>query len=59
MPWPFGSISTTGDQVKNQLTYYSVEADYRNFPVPFSQSQNSPQEAINSIYRGIKGYLEI
>lgn len=58
LPWPFGSISATGNRVKSQLTYFSVGADCIDFPVPFSQALNSPQEAINSIYRGIKGYLQ-
>lgn len=52
-----GSISTTGNQVKNQLTSYCVGANYRDSLVPFLQPVNS-QETINSIYRRIKGYLQ-
>lgn len=53
----FGSIFATGNQVKHQLTSYPVGADYGDSLVPFLQPLNS-QEAINSIYRWIKGYLQ-
>lgn len=56
--WPLGSISTIGNQVKNQLTHCSVGAECRDFPAPQSQPRDTPQEAINSIYRGIIGHLQ-
>lgn len=54
----FGNILGTGNQVQNQLPYYSVGRDYRDCLVPLSQPQNSPQEAFNSIYTRIKEYLQ-
>lgn len=56
--WPLGSISTTGNQVKNQLTHCSMGAECRDFPAPQSQPRDAPQEAISSIYRGIIGHLQ-
>lgn len=56
--WPLGSISTIGNQVKNQLTHCRVGAECRDFPAPQSQPRDPPQEAINSIYRGIIGHLQ-
>lgn len=58
MLWPLGSVSTTGNQVENWLTHSSVGAECRDFPAPQSQPLDAPQEAINSIYRGIIGHLQ-